>query len=618
MSNTVSNIANLDFDDIKQELKDYLKNQDQFVDFDFEGAGITALIDLLAYNTHLNAMMSHIVINESFLETSQVRSNVVSHAQLLGYVPASRISSSIEVDITLTGIPETPAQIILREGLRFIGRINNREFSFRSSTSYPTLNNGNNTYTFNNVKLIEGQIRTDRYVVDNDIEDQQFIIQSDNPDITNMEVTVFDNPTATVGATYTSFTQNQITGPDAKAYFIKENKFGEYSVSFGDGRISRELRAGERVEIKYFETVGADANGITTFSLASALSSIHPTLTNISISKSKGFDFSLGGRSAEGVESVRKNAPIYFATQDRAVTANDYRALILNQFTQLSDCSVWGGQDASPPVYGKVFIAPALPTSERLPTTLKENIINFLRTKNIGSITPEVVDSEYNFIDLFVGIKYDTNRTDLSRANIEAIVRTFIKEYNENNLNSFNSVFRSSNFLAQIDALDEGIISSVVKTNLYKNFTPNPLKAEDYTIKFPTEIIIDASSIDNVRSTSFNIEGITARIGDEAVVGDPTTRRLFFFNPTSGAKIPGYGNVGSADVLNGIINIRGIKFDLTNQIRIEVTPNSFDIAPIFNQLLFIKEEDVTIEMSPDTVSSIGSAGLSRFQTFPRN
>jgi len=617
MPNIVSNITNLDFNDIQAELKNYLKNQSEFTDFDFEGSGISALVDLLAYNTHMNAMMSHIVINESFLETAQVRSNVVAHAQPLGYVPASKKQSEALVDITITASGNVPAQVVIPQGVRFTGRINNKEYTFLTSTSYPALNNGDNTFTFSNVNIVEGNIKNERYNVDSSIQDQQFVVQSDNPDIDSLEVTVFDNTTSTTSKAYSKFSDTRLSGPNETTYFVKENKFGQYSISFGDGRIARKLDSGEVVELTYYDTVGAEANGIISFSLGSALTDIDQSLTNIAISWAEGYSFSTSGRDAETVESIRKNAPIYHATQDRAVTANDYRALVLNRFKELSDCSVWGGQDNIPPVYGKVFIAPALPTSEKLSSALKESVINFLRTKNIGSITPEIVDSEYSFMKLYIGVNYDTNKTDLSVGNIEALVRAYVTNYNITYLNRFNNVFRASNFLADVDALNEGIISSVIKTTLYKDFTPNPTKAEDYSIIFPTKFFIDSSSNNNIITSVFQVENVGMKIGDEVDPSDSSKRRLYFYNAITGVKVQAYSNIGYMSIQTGEIRINGVKFDLTNPIRIEVSPNSFDVAPIFNQLLFIKDDDVSVDLNFDEVSSLGSAGLSQFTTFTR-
>ena len=614
----MSDLTKLDFEDIQKQLKEYLKNQSEFTDYDFEGSGISALVDLLAYNTHMNAMMGHIVINESFLETAQIRSNVVSHAQLLGYVPKSRKASHTLLDITLTANSSGPSQVTIPQNTRFTGKINNKDYTFVTSTSYSALNNGNNTYTFKNVKIIEGRERIERYNVDSIVNDQQFVLNSTNPDIDTLRVVVYDNPTSTVGTNYALFNNIRLTNPNSLAYFIKEDQFGKYSVSFGDGQIARKLDSGEVVELKYYETAGREANGIISFSLVSALTSIHPTLTNISVSFANGYSYSMGGRDAETTESIRKNAPIYHSTQDRAVTANDYRVLILNNFPELSDCSVWGGQDNQPPIYGKVFISPALPTSERISSTLKENIITFLRTKNIGAITPEVVDSEYSFIKLFIGVNYDTNKTDLSQGNIEALVRAYVDTYNADYLNRFNNVFRLSNFLASIDDLDAGIISSIVRTTLYKQFNPNPTRVEDYIIKFPCKIYIDRSSNSNIDTNSFKVENIDMLIGDEEDPNNTDRRILYFYNANTGIKVNAYNNIGYINISKGEIVIQSVKFDSTNPIRIEIKPDSYDIAPIFNQLLFIKSDDVSIEMKFDTVSSNGASGLSTYKTFTRH
>jgi hypothetical protein len=616
MANTVTNISKLDFSDIRQELKDYLKNQEEFTDYDFEGSGINALIDVLSYNTHMNAMIAHLAANEPFLETAQLRSNVVSHAFTLGYIPKSVEASNCLLNIAIQGNVASPTQMILPNGFKFNGKINTKEYIFMTTGSYVATRTADNKFIYNGVYVAQGAYRTDRYTVDGITDTQQFIINSENADISSLKVVVYTNAATTNGITYNRFNDIALIGPDVPAYFIKENRFGKYSVFFGDNNISIKPPSGAIVELVYLETDGKEANGIVKLSAATQISSIDPSVQSLSVTFNEASTYTIGGRAREGIESVRRNAPLYHATQDRAVTANDYRILILNRFPELVDCSVWGGEEADPPVYGKVFIAPAVPTGERLTTSTKTNILAFLKTKNIGAIIPEIQDSEYSFIKLFIGVNYNPNVTDLSVPNLESVVRAYVSLFNSETLNRFNSVFRQSVFLAEVNNLDEGIISSVTRTRIYKLLSPNPTKANDYLIKFPCKIYTEDEG--SIKSSVFLVEGIPMRLRDEPTPGDEYRYRLYFVDAVTGNRITQYTDVGYMLPEKGEVYIQNVKFDLANPITIEVSPDSYDIAPIYNQLIFIKDEDVSVEMQFDTIAVNGSNGTSAYKTFTRN
>jgi len=606
-------LVDLDFDNIKDELKKYMQNQTEFTDYDFEGSGLSVLLDVLSYNTHMNALMAHLVLNESFLNTAQVRANVVSHAQLLGYVPKSRTSASVEIDVVATGDAGTAASITMARGTSFKGTINNVTYSFVTLNSVTASKDTNNQYTFSNVPVYEGSIKTERYNVDSLIDFQKFEINSTTIDTKTISVTVFDNATDTIGTSYELYADIADSGPDSNIYFIQENVFGRYDVYFGDGIIGNKPANGTIVELSYVETTGPDANNIVSLSANGNIDGI----SNIVTTFSSGFTFTSGGALSESVESIRYNAPLVNATQDRAVTANDYRTLILNQFSELADVSVWGGEQASPPVYGKVFVTPSL-VSGKLPTeSFKDAIKNFLTTKNIGSILPEIVDPEYTYLQLFVGVKYDENKTTKTAGELEALVRNQISTYTTTTLRSFGGVLRNSNLTASIDNLDEGIVSSVIRPTMYKTFTPNPIQTTTYNILFPSKIYLTCDAEYSIDSTEFLIDGTTAKIGDEVISGTETTRRLFFYDAVSGSKLQSYSDVGTIDSTTNTIIINSIKFDTTNNITIYVKPDAFDIAPKYNQLLEVLSSDVTVTMSLDSISANGQSGITSFTTFER-
>lgn len=606
-------LVDLDFDSIREELKTFLGNQSEFTDYDFDGSGLSVLLDILAYNTHMNALMAHMTLNESFLNTAQVRSNVVSHAQLLGYTPRSIRASSVELDIVVTGDALSASTLTLPAGYTFTGKVNNTTYSFVVFNSVTANKSVDNTYTFNNIPVYQGSIKTERYNVDNLIQFQKFEINSTSVDTSTLKVTVFDNASDTIGDDYTLFTSLADISGDSFVYFLQENVFGRYDVYFGDGSVGSKPANGSIVELKYVATSGEEANNITSLSAGDAIGGI----SNITVSFSSGFDKTTGGAPAEDIESIRYNAPIINATQDRAVTANDYASLLLANFTELSDVSVWGGEQAQPPVYGKVFITPALVSGNLPNQSLKDAIIAFLRTKNIGAILPEIVDPEYTNIQLFVGVKYDQNLTTKTVGELESLVRTKINEYNSQKLNLFGGVLRQSELLGEIDDLDDGIVSSVIRPTMYKTFTPNPTQSSTYNILFPSKIYITPDEEFSVTSSTFTIDGVSAKIGDEPIENSTTQRRLYFYDAASEIKLQNYTDVGTVNSETGYVTINAIKFDTSNDIQIFVKPDAFDIAPKFNQLIQIDASDVSVTMSEDTISANGLSGSPNYVTFSR-
>lgn len=605
-------LVDLDFDDIRNELKSFLQNQSEFNDYDFDGSGLSVLLDVLAYNTQMNAMMAHLSLNESFLNTAQVRPNVVSHAQLLGYVPRSITSSFVEIDMVVTGDGLSPNTLTLPRGFTFSGTINNITYTFVVFSSQTVTKSVTNTYTFTNVLVYEGSIKTERFNVDSLVEFQKFELNSNAVDTSTISVTVFANAADTLGTVYERFSNIAQATSETNIYFIQENPFGRYDVYFGDGNIGNKPANGSIVEVSYIETSGEAANNITSLAANSDLGGI----SNIVTTFSSGFTKTSGGAPQESIESVRYNAPLINSTQDRAVTANDYASLLLANFTELSDVSVWGGEEANPPVYGKVFITPALNSGEQPTEAFKTSLINFLKTKNIGSILPEIVDPEYTYVQLFVGVKYDTNRSLLTSGELETLTRSVVDTYDATELNKFSGVLRQSELLARIDDADDGIVSSVITPTLYKNFSPDPTQQLTYTIDFPVELYLKRDSTYSIDSTPFNISSTTAKLGDEAIEGTTTQRRLFFYDTLTGNKLDGYTDVGTINS-NGAVIINAIQFDTANSITIFVTPNSYDIAPKYNQLLQILSEDVTVSLVQDTISANGLSGTSDYQTFTK-
>ena len=355
-SNKVTDVENLDFEKIKAKLKLYLSSQDQFTDYDFEGSGINVLIDLLSHNTHYNALLAHLNMNETFLDTAQVRSNAVSHAQAIGYIPKSMSSPNTKLDITVQGIADGPSTITMPRGTRFAGKINNTDFTFTTIDAKVANQLNDNSYKFFNSDIYEGSIRQEQFRRDGLISFQKYELLSNNIDIKTIRVNVFESANTTESDSYQFYGNILDVGTRSTVYFIKENAFGRYEIWFGDNNIGKEPPAGSRIVVEYIETSGESGNNIKLISSSSAIQG----LSDIAVTLSEGYTKTSGGAERETINSIKFNAPINFGIQNRAVVANDYKILLLNEFSSIKDISVWGGEDSIPPVYGKVFIAPAL------------------------------------------------------------------------------------------------------------------------------------------------------------------------------------------------------------------------------------------------------------------
>lgn len=608
-----ADLTKLDFDQIKDSIKEFLKSQDEFTDYDFEGSGLNVLMDVLAYNTHYNALLAHMTVNESDLSTAQVRSNVVSRAQSLGYIPKSKKASTVNIDITVTGTAQTANRITLKRGYKVSGKINNKTFYFVVLSDATAVKLSDNTYKFTNIPVYQGSLKTESYRTDGLAPFQKFEISSENVDMETLGVTVFETDNQLAGESYAFFNKINETRSDSEVYFYNENNFGRYEFYFGDNYLGKKPPSGSKVVAEYLVTDGKDANGITTFSSAGSIENI----SEISIALSSSSERSVSGSDKENTESVRFNAPINYATQDRAVTADDYRSLLIREFTDIQDISVWGGEDNDPPIFGKVFIAIALKNQERVTETFINNTKLFLKDKNVGAITPDVVEAEYTNLEIEVDFKYDTNKSKLTAGQLETKVTETITKYNEDNLLSFNGIFRMSNLLSLIDNADAGIINSVIRSRMYKKFRPFPLKAEDYTITYPNALYISTSDEPTISSSVFLLDGIECRLSDEPIDGQ-TNRRIFVVNNATNIKIAKYTDVGFINPVKGTVNLTSIKFDLSNFVTIYARPDSFDISPKYKQLLTIPTDTIKVTSELDTVSLLGSTGLSGYQTFTRH
>jgi len=618
------NVTELDFDQIKDNLKNFLKQQSEFNDYNFEGSGLSTLLDVLAYNTHYNAVAAHYSLNEAFLDSAQIRGNVVTRAKLLGYVPRSviapRATISISVDATESAPEQRPTELTLPRGTKFTTTVQGESYDYIALDSHTVTISSNNEFVFNDVEIAEGTYKTVQYRVDNDIESQKFQIPDIEADISTLRVRIQSNEKSAASDMYNRFESLLNLDSSSKIYYIQENTSEKYEVYFGDNVIGAKPENNNVVTLDYVYTHGPESNGADSFQFTGTLAkpdgqqlveATYSTPTSIAAAGS--------GAIRESIESIRFNAPLTFTAQNRAVTSDDYRAIILKSFANIASISTWGGEDNEPVDFGRVYICIKPLTEAVLTQQEKDTIINsVLKGKNIVSITPEIVDPNFTNLELDVFFKYNPNLTDRSSAGLQGIIRDTISDYNFNQLNKFDGVFRYSQLLKLIDSADRSVLNSTVRPYMFKNISAKTdISKNDFTLSFASPIFQAGESTEHViKSTPFNINGVANYFGDVPIDGS-TDRRVIAYRVVDGKNITTLNDVGKITPAAGLVRINNFIIDADTEIKITVTPNSLDIAPKRDQLLNIDQTYVTITPEVDTIATGGASGTIDYTTNSR-
>ena len=619
-------VTELDFQNIKDSIKDHFKSQSKYNDFDFDGSNLSVLLDILAYNTHYNAMVAHFSINESFLDSAQIRGNVVSHAKTLGYVPRSVQASTAKLNVTVAGTGVSPATLTMERGTRFqtASPISGSPYVFLTLEAATASKNSSNNYVFSGVTTKQGVLKRMLYLVDNSIENQKFVIPEANVDTSTVRVRVKTNQDSDDYEVFTRFTSLSGITATSLVYFIQENASGKFEVFFGDGILGKKPINNNIVEIEYIYTQGAEANNCRgSFTALDSIGSFSGG--SISVTYSNGTTSTFGGADRETIESIRYNAPLTYLSQNRAVTADDYRSLIIREFGNIDSISVWGGEKNAEPDYGKVYIAIKPTGAAALNAAEKNNIITAIENKNIVSITPTIVDPDFTYIKLDVFFKYNPNLTDNTKIALEGLVRNRMQTYAQTYLQRFDGVFRYSKLLSEIDSVDKAILNSVTRVYMFKDITPSNVTANSIDITFASPIYASTSTSSILTSSEFKIGGVVHYLRDTPITGS-VNRNIFLCRRSSGVEVR-IANLGTLYAASGRIVINGLLPDTTDIIRLTVLPNSFDLAPKRNQLLDIALsipsgrgdlEPSTVTGEIDTIAVSGSSGAVNYTTVSRD
>ena len=606
-------VTELDFDDIKDNLKIFLKNQNQFKDYDFEGSGMNVLLDTLAYNTHYLAFNTNMVANEMFLDSSSLRSSTVSHAKALGYEVTSSRAPVATVNITLSTTASTKT---MPAGTAFSATVDGTSYQFVTIADVTSTNIGS-AVNFDSTSIYEGTYVTSKYLVDSSDIDQRFILTDPRSDTSTLTVKVQTSATDTTTTTYTKATDISQLTASSTVYFLQEIEAGRFEVYFGDGVVSAGLSDGNIVQLQYVVTNKTAANGASVFSSPSSIDSVTGiTVTTVAAAS--------GGAEPESINSIKLNAPLDYAAQGRAVTTSDYKTYVRRLFANTQAVSVWGGEDgsydtstgvSSTPEYGKVFISIKSTTGNNLTNTQKSDLVNSLSPYKVSSVTPVVVDAETTFLILTTTIQYDSSSTTQSASDLEALVNTTISNYNTSDLQTFNAPFRHSKLLGLIDNTDTAILNNTTTVTMAKLFTPVISTATNYKLNFNNKFFNPHSGHNSagggvIASTGFYLNSVTTTI---YFFDDDGAGNLRVYSIVSGERVYLDSTAGTVDYVNGIININSIIITAigevdnssSSQIRVTVIPNSYDVTPVRNQILEIDLTNTSVTAGVDATATTG-------------
>lgn len=561
------NVTDLDFDQIKANLKAFLKQQSEFQDYDFEGSGLSILLDVLAYNTHYNAYYLNMVANESFLDTAMLRNSVVSHAKRFGYTPHSVTSPSAIVNVTVDSGNNTPGILTIPKGYTFLSdQIDNRAYNF-VTTSDVTVGKTANNYVFSNVLIHEGQFVSYDYNYDQSSNPKQiFTIPDSTIDTGTLVVSVRQSSSNSDSSVYTQSTDVlQVTGI-SEIYFLQEGQDGQYEIYFGDDIVGKSIPDGAIVTLTYVTSNGTEANKANSFIATASISG----LTNIAVDSVVP---AIGGSIKETVDQIKYAAPLQFLSQNRAVTTNDYVRLIQEKYPSFEAVNVWGGEDNDPPVYGKIFIAAKPALGFEITDTEKDYVINnILKPISILTVTPTFVDVDYNYLKAEAEVFYDPSQTTLSELDMQSSVRTIIEQWASSTLNEFNSYVKYSSLESSISNFSKSIVSNEVEFMLGKKFRPSLINSQSYILDFGVELK-RGTTYDNFYSTpTFGVideEGVTRNCFFEEIPSSFTglegvTVTNPGYNYTSTPTITIVGDGAGATAVATIVNGKISKITVTN------------------------------------------------------
>ena len=612
---TKLDISELDFQGIKENLKTFLSQQDEFRDYDFQGSGMNILLDVLAYNTHYLGFNANMLANEMFLDSASQRANVVSLAKQVGYTPTSAVSSKATIDVLVNN--GSGSSITMVRGTKFTSTVDGTAYNFVNNADV-SVAPVDGVYKFSSLDVFEGTFLNFKYTVNTSDTEQRFIIPNDDVDTTTLTVKIQESSSDTTTNTYTL--AQGITGLDntSKVYFLQEVENGRFEVYFGDGVLGKAVADGNIVILDYIVCNRDAPNGASTFTLSGTVGGFsNVTITTV--------NNAAGGDSPETIKSIKYNAPRDYTSQDRAVTAEDYKVLVKSLYANAQSVQVYGGEDASTPDYGKVYISIKAKSGSNLTTLTKENLVKSLKSFAVASVTPVIIDPETTYITLTTTFKFDSNLTTKDVSTLGTDVLNAITAYNSNSLEDFSGMFRYSEALKTIDDADPSILSNITKVKMYKFITPTLNSALKYTISYNNAIYNPHSGHASgtggvVSSSGFKINDDNST--NEHFLDDDGEGNIRVYYLSGTTRVYTSTSFGTIDYTNGeivltsanITSISNVDGSASTRIRVTVTPDSNDIVPVRNQTLEIDTSNSSFTGSVDEIESGSSQAGTGYTT----
>ena len=589
-SNSSIILTQLDFNEFKNSLKAYLQEQDEFKDYDFDGSNLSVLLDVLAYNTYQNAFYLNMVSNEMFLDSAKLRDSVISHAKELNYLPRSFTSATAQIQLSVTPSDPNKNSLVIPRGTSFITRVDDFSYSFNTNENLVITNKVNGTFISDAITVYEGNYLSDTYVI-NYNNPLIFKINNKNVDVSSVSVTVLED-NGSVIQQYARATSLFSNDENSKVFFLQPGTGDNYEVVFGDGVVGRKPKNNAIVIIEYRVSNGELPNGASKFINAGRIDNeANVSITTVSTATN--------GAVAEDLNSIKFNAPRAFTTQERAITAEDYQNLLKANFPEINTVTAYGGEDATPPQYGRIFVSVDLTEVDGLPKIKEDEYKRFLRSRSSVAMDPIFITPDYTYLKVDSIVKYNINLTGKNPEDLRAFVIDSILNYASTNLNSFSRTFRYSKLIQAIDATDNSIISNETDINLVKYLTPDLNVPLNLTIDFKSPLtqevpllgdehpIID---IHGVTSTPFTYTGIQNCVLEDN--GDGVMRIV----TPSGANHKKIIDIGTVDYDTGVVRLNN--FNIQNYVgtslKIYGEPRFRDITAIQNVILNIIEPDVNI------------------------
>ena len=583
MANGSINLVNLDFNDLKSSLKSYLSGQSNFQDYDFDGSNMSVLLDLLSYNTYINSFYLNMVASEMFLDSAQLRDSVISHAKTLNYTPRSFRSATARINIAVTpSAASNTTTVTIPRGTSFTSKVGSNTYTFTLPDNYVVTGSTNGTFTAANVEIKEGVLVTDTFIFNSQNPDQRFVIANPTVDTTSLRVYVTENNGSNV-LTYTQANSYLNIDSTSQVFFLQSAESDLYELVFGNGTQGRAPAHGAAVSAVYGVGNGELPNGCALFSSDDSIDG-H---TNVAITT---VSTATGGLVHETTHSIRKNAPRYFQTQERAVNASDYKTLLQLAHPEINAIHVYGGEEEEPPRYGKVVISLDIADSDGVSENNKIVYQKFLKERCPLTIDPVFVDPEYINLEVDSVITYNVNTLTSSEKDLIASVKSKIRVFNELNLNDFNTTFRYSKLVENIDSVSTSIVSNNTEVIAYKSLNPALNNPVPFTVRFNNKLKT-LNSTNAITSTFFTYDGSLCRLEDD---GNGIIRIVSV--ETEGTDPAIVLDVGTVDYVTGIVFINGLNISSYEgpYIKLRALTDSYDIDAALNNIIRIQDEDISV------------------------